>query len=929
MADVDVILPDGTPGTVPAESVAANARSGGHVASPAEVAGADAGIARRNAPITASGVAGDLADTWAAGQHAAVRGVGEAFGIPVDTAATGIASAFGPEAEKSTRSYLKGLDERHPIASGWMGMTGNVQGALGAAELVGAPGSIGAGVAPRTVGGIAARAAYGGAENVVQATTRDINESSLGDHAINGEKIVAQMPKHFIVGAAITGAFEGGAAALEHGIASAFPKAASAADEAATRAVGAEVGDEAAGGRIRNLTREQTGREIPRSSSELADILGAEQSAQRGRAVTAHEAAVSEQAATHEGEASALSARHEAERGPADLEAMARGGARVEEAELGRATEAVTAETAHAEAAKAAQALNAVTDHHAVIREALVEEHSSAVKAAKALESEVSDNAGQLEKAISRAEKEGSTGKGSAVADSMTQVERADGRLTREQFDEIVSEQLGMTGHARDPSTRWAFEKALEEHYGPPVEAAEQLAERAEKATVMAAPSTTAEVERLQGLAEQLSAAHKEALGHVQAIGKAIAAADKEAARDVATVGSRLDRHIEAFQKTQKKEAQAGIASVEAARSAGEKDVAAARVAFERNTKKEHAALKAKHLAEDRKLPKLSEKTDVDVLLRNLRSREAANAATPAISSGAKWGAGISLFHGNPLAAAGDACSFAAGKLRANGNLLRARALREISERLSAVDNAVRKGAASILGRTGAEGANAAVRAVSEAMPQKKQPTFEQVAQNLADAKANPQIIERKVNKMLGPIATDAPNTYGEVLASTQRAQSFLSSILPEPQKDPNSLTPHLIPGDTSSAAKYDFMQVVHTVSDPLSIFKDVTNGTVSERQVEAISEVYPLLYKQMQDEVKRQILDLKEPIPYEREINVGTLLGISTNEVLDPDFQKAIRDSYDSKVEQGKPMGSKPTEKEANNNTMKSTSQQVEGGMS
>lgn len=975
--NVPVALPDGTTGTLPAAEVPQLKGQGGRVLTPEEHAAAQADIAKSTGPVDLGGIAKDYGETWLAGAHAAERGVGEAIGLPLDHGIAGIAELYGgPSARKSTTSYLRQLDEKHPIASGWMGMAGNIQGALGAAELTGSPTAISAN-AERTAAGVAARMGASGVENVVQATTRDLNEAALGDKVANGEKLVADMPKHFIVGALLAGGFEAGAAGLEHGVAALARRGVPVLEDAASGAVGREVGlagDEAveAGGRIRGLNQG----EIPRSKGELADVLTAEQGKLRGQGAEAHAGLLDALEGSQKTEAAALDAQHEGARKAAALageqgiqkaeaagaetalEGAARGGAHVEEAELQGAARrqaahieafdaqdagiaagerAAGGEALHAEMASAGRPVDQVAEHYGALRTTLSDEQMAAQRAVEEIAGERAANARELAEALERLKKGGA-----APA----------GKITPAEFDEMIDTYLGITGHRGDPSTRWAAEELLLKEYG------KDIADVAETSGIAGR-----EVERLQALAGHLQEAHESAIKHAQQVAGVARSAESQAQKDIALAGRAADTRVTSFQKTTSREAvEAGrlatkaadrvrvveaetAKAVEAARAIGQKEAdkasraaqklvaeardeaAAARANVEKVAAKEKAALAKTHEQQIKKVPKLSEKTDVDPLIKGMRGVQEENARRPAVSVSGGVGALFSVMHGNPLGALMSlGSSFAAGQARNQSNLLAARALRGLSTRLSAVDEAVRKGAASILGRTGASGAMSAERIHGR---EKGQPKFEDIANRLYAAQTNPMLIESGVRAALGDVAQQAPETYGQVLQTTQRAQAFLLSILPPAQKDPNSLTPHLEEGTVSETDKYDFMRAVRTVDDPLSIFQDVRNGSVTEQQVAAIEHVYPMLYDEMRQEVRYQTVYLTKPVDYDREIHVGTLLGVITNEVLEPEFQKTLYAAYKEKSAQGAPAsggGSKPSNT-GSAKSMMSASESVEGG--
>lgn len=804
---VPVLAPDGTPGTVPAEEVSAIEARGGRVLSPEEAAGAQKKIAVQKEASSAF----NPPEAWLAGQHAAIRGVGEAFGVPVDTAATGIASLFGEGAKESTRKYLQHLDESNPLLTKWMGLTGNAQGALGAAELAGVRAPL---AAARGGTGVAARMAYGGVENVIQSTTRDVNESSLGNTDLNGEKLLANVPKHFLIGAGAVGLFEGAGAAFSGLSKRAIPVA----EKEASRAIGREVGESgegavAAGARVQSLH----GGEIPKSPGELVKVLETEQWRLRGVSKTEHGVRVAE--------------------------AEAAGGEKLQEA-----------------VAKGGRSVDQAIGHFDTVRQALEKERASATEMAEKIAAEREGVAADLGKAMEAAK--GGPAKGE--------------KLTPAAFDEIVDTYLGIMGRGGkkgklpDPATKWAAEEHLRKVYAKEIEAG----------ATASSEGATHEVTRLQALAGDLEKAHAEALKNVKTIDSLSASLEKEAERTISQVGRAADKNIAGAKR--------GI----------EKEI--------------------------RSVPGPSQKTSIDPLIEGAKGRAREIAAKPLVSSAAGFGALISAVHGNlPGAAMSLASSFAANRVRAQGNYLLARSLRGLSSQLSSIDQAVQRGAASVVGFTAARGVEP-----KHGDKKPKSADFEDVKKRILIAQSNPLMIEQGVRSAFGPFAKEAPKTYASVLAASARANDFLASKLPKPHIDEHSLTPHLEPKDISRTQKYEFMRYVSTVSDPLTVFRDVEDGSVTEEQIEAVKAVYPALFKQMQAETLRHIATLDKPLPYKRAIHVGTLLEIPTNEVLDKDFQSTLQAAYEDKASQGAPVGSKPRSAESKTTKqMMSASEKVEAG--
>jgi hypothetical protein len=986
-ARVPAIGPDGSPITVPRERVGELEEAQGSVQTQEQADAQDAQAAKLGQPASASELADSYTDTTAASMHGLYRGLGEAVGLPVDAGAVGVASLFGKDTGKRTREYLKGLDERHPYITGLQNVVGNVGGAVGASEALG----VGAGGA--TNAARAARIVQGGVENVVQSTTRDVNEAALGDTKINSQKLVAGMPKHFLIGALITGGFEAGSAGLEAGSAALTRRAAPKLEAGASRAVGQELGLEgeeaiAAGQRVRGLH----GGEIPKDRGELEGILTTEQGAQRARAAAEHssvaDALVGAQKAESEGLAAyhgglQKSARDAGERGIAEAEehavdagweglasreahvaeaegvAASRTGAAhaaANDADLAaiRAERALDPEALYSEVAAAGRSVHEVQGHYETVLSEIEQQHSEAARAVATFEKEHAEITAELAAAKKRigpvpmtAEQIAATGKSNYVKGPIYRV--------------------GSVGSPTGNRIQGPYEAGKARgRLGLPYRKADaEAAEALAAAEASGNATNVAEVERLTALQKEYETAHEVAAKHLDSIEKQMRETQGQAQRDVRKVSEAADQRVAGFQKSTSTEAakanekaaaalenvrrveEETRAFVEEARTKGESFVAkaekrgqarlesaradadAAAEEVNRVTIKERQQLETAHEAQRAGLKPPSEKTDVDPLLKGMRGTSQRSRA-PMFSPHAGMGAVFSLVHGHPLGAAGALLgSFAAGQARNIRNLTAARTMRNLSNKISAVDTAIRRGAARLLGHAGAAAAMGTERELEEHVS-RREPKFDDVAKSVVDLQANPMELEHRVRHQLGHLVTDAPQHYQEVLAQAQRAQVYLFSILPVPSRDPNTLTPQFEKGDVSDTEQYDFMQAVGAVDDPLSVFAHTKAGTITQSQVDAIAHVYPDLYDQMRNEIRYQTMSLKAPIDYDDEVNIGSLMGVVTNQVLEPDFQAQQRRAYASKAAAGAPVGGAGSKAGSGSKlvkSMQSGSEALEGG--
>lgn len=812
-----------------------------------------------------------------------VRGIGEAFGVPLDPLAVGIGDALGKGNE--TRSYLNDLKTNHPWASGIGEVTGQVSGAIGGAELTGGlGGSAATTMGGRIAQGAASTALRGGLENLVIGSTHDVNETSLGNADLAGEKLVAQWPKHFLTGAAAGAVLGTAGSAAGEAWGAIARKAPGMLEHGADAALGRELGGDAAlGAEIRGKLGG-----IPKSAGEVESLL------------------TKEQAAFREGTAKATAAE--------------------KDALLGRQTTEAWQQTAKQEAGRvklskeSQQALDELASQHQAAREALAAQHGEAASNAVKLEAERSAARQQLRNLAGDLDKV----KGATMPDAQNVIKAAvtsfqgdgltppspravelfqewvntfQGRYAKpgdltfrelqgaiKSLDTMETRQRVVSGWGSDPEVKKAFD-ALRT-------SAKAEFDRASEATAgSVSEARNLSAARLRESIPGLDKAHGEALDHVDNVQKAILDFEKKA-----TMEARL----------------------------AQREAAAQAKAFEKGVRGEDSALSKAQRAEERAVPKASKDTPVDQLLGRVKAKPEQASGLGAMGVG---GALLSLLHGN---AAGAAMSlmggFAAQAAKGHGNLLAARTMSALAQHLATTDGQIARLAGRAVGRYARQ---AAADKADDDTPSRKEPTFEKASKGVKDAQDNPLILEQRVRDQAGPWAQQAPQIYNSMMAAAMRSQAFLESKLPPSRKDPFSLTPHLQPDDLSDTEKYDFVQYAKAVNDPVGVLKDVADGSVTPQQVEALQVCYPQMYEQMKSEVLRHVAGLREPLDYEREVNIGTLLGIDTNETMTGDFQSVLADMYSERAKSEEmPGGGKPKGVNSRlSKSMASTAQQMQQG--
>jgi len=806
-------------------------------------------------------------------------------GVPVDALAAGAGDIVGKG--DAVASYLNDLKRYHPLESTGGELAGQTAGLVVGGALTGGAGAAadaGAGFVARAGRAAHAGALRGGVEQLVVGTTTDVNEAALGDPKHAAEKILANVPKHFGVGAA--GGALGGVAgeAFAEAYSALRGKAPELLERGANAAIGRELGGDAALGAE---ARAAMGGKVPRSGAEVLETLTGKQTAARAaseaEAVAARDAFAGKNVAdaaklSIEQEASRVRMAKEAREGLAEL---ARGHAEARTA-LSSKTEAANAaaEAIEKERGEVRKQFSTLADSLDKVKGA---ERPSALRIAQAAQARfgaVNELTPMTENATRILDEWGGTfmkqhGEGMTfrqLQEAMKTIETAQVR------------QRVVSGVGNDPEIARAFD-ALKS-------AAREEFERAAEQTALS-------VSEAKGLS------FKTLKQRIPELDKAAVEARKTAA-ELEAASLKFDRDAGIEMK---------IAEAQAKGAAKQ---------FERGVKKADGAFDQATREGEKGLPKASKSTPVDDLLG--RVRRGVDGKKEAPGGGLAGNLSLAaLIHGNVAGVAMAALGGMAGKVaRAEGNLLAARTMSSLAEALRRTDGAVESLAGKAIGRY-------VRQAADEDIPKepKRRLSFERTVAAVRDAQADPLIIRQRVQQTAGLWAKDAPMVFGELMSAAIRQQEFLASKLPQSRIDPNSLQPHLQDDHMSDSQKYDFMEYARACDDPIGAMKAVISGGGSPQAVEAVQATYPQLYEQTKKEIATRIQTMRKPLTYEQEVNIGTLLGIETNAVMTGSFQTTLREMYAARLEAEKmDGGSKPKGANARlSHSVESAGQKMQSG--
>lgn len=156
----------------------------------------------------------------------------------------------------------------------------------------------------------------------------------------------------------------------------------------------------------------------------------------------------------------------------------------------------------------------------------------------------------------------------------------------------------------------------------------------------------------------------------------------------------------------------------------------------------------------------------------------------------------------------------------------------------------------------------------------------------------------------LGDLPLRAPKLAGKIATAATKGAVFLASKVPTPTTNSRSFTPNADAPIPSGVEIAKFARYWSAVSNPLSVLRDLEDGTVTREQVEAVQAVYPRLYQRIQETVRERIMDADErgiSIPYQARLQLDLLLdlGGAGEPTASPDFMLRFRGMQAATAEQ------------------------------
>ena len=304
--------------------------------------------------------------------------------------------------------------------------------------------------------------------------------------------------------------------------------------------------------------------------------------------------------------------------------------------------------------------------------------------------------------------------------------------------------------------------------------------------------------------------------------------------------------------------------------------------------------------------------------IREISTREAMNAmAASTASFGDKVMGGLGLAALGPK---GLMLAYANKLVRERGNQVAADLLDKASrlegiQRLSQrLDNQLTSKVRGFLAE-GERGATTAAVLGSEA-PRRSLESTKATILAVRQLAGDPAQMQERVGRLVAPVSRDAPNVASALAMKATAAVTFLSSRAPQPRVGQGLLMHHQVPR-FADADVATFGRYLDAIEHPQRVLDDARNLKLSRHGIEAVREVYPQMFAQMQREVITEIGKLEaagtlqKRMPWEKQKQVSILLGVPATQSLTPEFLRAMQESTQVPSGSPEPGGGQPAQQQ------------------
>lgn len=158
----------------------------------------------------------------------------------------------------------------------------------------------------------------------------------------------------------------------------------------------------------------------------------------------------------------------------------------------------------------------------------------------------------------------------------------------------------------------------------------------------------------------------------------------------------------------------------------------------------------------------------------------------------------------------------------------------------------------------------------------------------------NDPVRQQQITSKLAAVEAHAPGVAGAAAISLAKAVAFLANKAPKDisgasaHMRPDLVSPKYAPSDVAKFGKY-----LKAATNPLGVLDSLENGHLGAEEVEAVKELYPGLYKQIQENIHDSLAAMTTQPSYAKRKQLKTLFGVATDPTLEYKFIQETQKTF------------------------------------
>jgi len=149
----------------------------------------------------------------------------------------------------------------------------------------------------------------------------------------------------------------------------------------------------------------------------------------------------------------------------------------------------------------------------------------------------------------------------------------------------------------------------------------------------------------------------------------------------------------------------------------------------------------------------------------------------------------------------------------------------------------------------------------------------------------DPNVLAEKLIRNTASLNNFAPNTVQAVTPMINNMVHFIDDKIPKKITAQGTIQTLKNNKDysPSSIEMAKFERYMEAIDNPMSVLDDLEKGSLTREKVEVLENIYPNLYKRIQDQSMEYIANNPDTLNYQQRLKIGTLLNIPADTALIP----------------------------------------------